>query len=234
MSDRVSWTLLSKSLSSPTLSSSVSDQSEAVWEVHTFVLIRLGEEGVAGVCISAYRLFKGHLPLLTLAFLSSLQEVGGGGWWEWEFFVQACFWSVSMAWWFLQNSCQFCNAPVFHGCQVHQFAVTEKEQIEELINNMRCRKNAMFEMMLNRFIMNYVCLPLLLSGVAKLYAFWIVVNFREAYNMFAVNGILFNHESPRRGELTLTSLFVLFTLSTLNVECDQNNQVPAAIGIRNA
>lgn len=38
------------------------------------------------------------------------------------------------------------------------------------------------------------------SGAAKLYAYWIVVNFREAYNMFAVNGILFNHESPRRGK----------------------------------
>ncbi|XP_042725192.1 GDP-mannose 4,6 dehydratase isoform X1 [Lagopus leucura] len=36
-------------------------------------------------------------------------------------------------------------------------------------------------------------------GAAKLYAYWIVVNFREAYNLFAVNGILFNHESPRRG-----------------------------------
>ncbi|KAL7677954.1 hypothetical protein ACOME3_004183 [Neoechinorhynchus agilis] len=34
---------------------------------------------------------------------------------------------------------------------------------------------------------------------AKLYAFWVVVNYREAYGMFAVNGILFNHESPRRG-----------------------------------
>lgn len=44
--------------------------------------------------------------------------------------------------------------------------------------------------------------PCLLSGAAKLYAYWIVVNFREAYNMFAVNGILFNHESPRRGELS--------------------------------
>ena len=32
-----------------------------------------------------------------------------------------------------------------------------------------------------------------------MYAFWIVVNYREAYNMFATNGILFNHESPRRG-----------------------------------
>jgi GDPmannose 4,6-dehydratase len=41
------------------------------------------------------------------------------------------------------------------------------------------------------------------SGVAKLYAYWIVVNYREAYNMFACNGILFNHESPRRGECNL-------------------------------
>ena len=37
-------------------------------------------------------------------------------------------------------------------------------------------------------------------GVAKLYAYWAVVNYREAYEMFACNGILFNHESPRRGE----------------------------------
>ena len=36
-------------------------------------------------------------------------------------------------------------------------------------------------------------------GVAKLYAYWITINYREAYNMFACNGILFNHESPRRG-----------------------------------
>jgi GDPmannose 4,6-dehydratase len=37
-------------------------------------------------------------------------------------------------------------------------------------------------------------------GVAKLYAYWMTVNYREAYDLFAVNGILFNHESPRRGE----------------------------------
>src|ERR1700748_515005 len=37
-------------------------------------------------------------------------------------------------------------------------------------------------------------------GVAKLYAYWITVNYREAYNIFACNGILFNHESPLRGE----------------------------------
>ena len=41
-------------------------------------------------------------------------------------------------------------------------------------------------------------------GVAKLYAYWITINYREAYNMFAVNGILFNHESPRRGENFVT------------------------------
>ncbi len=41
-------------------------------------------------------------------------------------------------------------------------------------------------------------------SVAKLYAYWIVVNYREAYNIFACNGILFNHESPRRGESFVT------------------------------
>jgi GDPmannose 4,6-dehydratase len=41
-------------------------------------------------------------------------------------------------------------------------------------------------------------------AVAKLYAYWITVNYREAYDMFAVNGILFNHESPLRGETFVT------------------------------
>jgi GDPmannose 4,6-dehydratase len=41
-------------------------------------------------------------------------------------------------------------------------------------------------------------------GVAKLYAYWIVVNYRESYGMFACNGILFNHESPLRGETFVT------------------------------
>ena len=41
-------------------------------------------------------------------------------------------------------------------------------------------------------------------GVAKLYAFWIVKNYREAYNMYACNGILFNHESERRGHNFVT------------------------------
>ena len=47
-------------------------------------------------------------------------------------------------------------------------------------------------------------IPSCFSGVAKLYGYWIVVNYREAYNIFAVNGILFNHESPRRGETFVT------------------------------
>ena len=41
-------------------------------------------------------------------------------------------------------------------------------------------------------------------GVAKLFAYWMVINYREAYGLFAVNGILFNHESPRRGETFVT------------------------------
>ena len=46
-------------------------------------------------------------------------------------------------------------------------------------------------------------------GVAKLYAYWIVKNYREAYGMFASNGILFNHESPRRGETFVTRKITL-------------------------
>lgn len=46
-------------------------------------------------------------------------------------------------------------------------------------------------------------------GVAKLYAYWITKNYREAYDMFACNGILFNHESPRRGETFVTRKIVL-------------------------
>ena len=42
------------------------------------------------------------------------------------------------------------------------------------------------------------------SSVLKRYAFWIIKNYREAYGMFAVNGILFNHESPRRGPTFVT------------------------------
>ena len=46
-------------------------------------------------------------------------------------------------------------------------------------------------------------------GVAKLYAYWTIVNYREAYNLFACNGILFNHESPRRGETFITRKITL-------------------------
>lgn len=46
-------------------------------------------------------------------------------------------------------------------------------------------------------------------GVAKLYAHWITVNYREAYNIFASNGILFNHESPVRGETFVTRKIVI-------------------------
>jgi GDPmannose 4,6-dehydratase len=46
-------------------------------------------------------------------------------------------------------------------------------------------------------------------GVAKVYAHWITVNYREAYNMFTCNGILFNHESPVRGETFVTRKIVV-------------------------
>ena len=46
-------------------------------------------------------------------------------------------------------------------------------------------------------------------GAAKLYAYWIIKNYREAYNLFACNGILFNHESPRRGETFVTRKITL-------------------------
>jgi len=48
-------------------------------------------------------------------------------------------------------------------------------------------------------------------AVAKLYAYWITVNYREAYNMFACNGILFNHESPQRGETFVTRKITMAT-----------------------
>ena len=50
--------------------------------------------------------------------------------------------------------------------------------------------------------------PLSPYGVAKLYAHWITVNYRESYGIFGVNGILFNHESPRRGETFVTKKIV--------------------------
>jgi GDPmannose 4,6-dehydratase len=50
-------------------------------------------------------------------------------------------------------------------------------------------------------------------GCAKLFAYWSVINYREAYNIFACNGILFNHESPRRGENFVTRKIVLDAVS---------------------
>ena len=58
-------------------------------------------------------------------------------------------------------------------------------------------------------------------GVAKLYAYWIVKNYRESYNMFACSGILFNHESPRRGFNFVTKKIVdgLINISSGNQDC---------------
>ena len=53
-------------------------------------------------------------------------------------------------------------------------------------------------------------------AVAKLYAYWIIVNYREAYDIFACNGILFNHESPRRGE-TFVTRKITRGLSRINI-----------------
>jgi GDPmannose 4,6-dehydratase len=69
-------------------------------------------------------------------------------------------------------------------------------------------------------------------AIAKLYAYWTTVNFREAYNIFAVNGILFNHESPKRGENFVSRKIttavceiyrkkrIFFTLGNLNAKRD--------------
>ena len=57
-------------------------------------------------------------------------------------------------------------------------------------------------------------------GVAKLYAYWITKNYREAYGIFAANGILFNHESPFRGET-----FVTQKLQNLQRSIDQTELV---------
>lgn len=53
-------------------------------------------------------------------------------------------------------------------------------------------------------------------AVAKMYAYWIVVNYREAYNMYACNGILFNHESPRRGETFVTRKITMAVAAIAN------------------
>ena len=51
-------------------------------------------------------------------------------------------------------------------------------------------------------------------GVAKLYSYWITVNYRESYNIFASNGILFNHESPIRGD-TFVSRKIVMAVSAI-------------------
>src|SRR5690606_9176932 len=53
-------------------------------------------------------------------------------------------------------------------------------------------------------------------GVAKIYAYWITKNYREAYGMFAVNGILFNHESERRGETFVTRKITMAVARIVN------------------
>jgi GDPmannose 4,6-dehydratase len=65
-------------------------------------------------------------------------------------------------------------------------------------------------------------------GVAKLYAFWIVKNYREAYNMFACSGILFNHESPRRGHNFVTKKIVD------GIRKFKNTGIPIQLGNLNA
>jgi GDPmannose 4,6-dehydratase len=55
-------------------------------------------------------------------------------------------------------------------------------------------------------------------GAAKVYAYWITVNYREAYGMFACNGILFNHESPLRGE-TFVSRKITRALTRITSGC---------------
>lgn len=57
-------------------------------------------------------------------------------------------------------------------------------------------------------------------GVAKLYGFWITKNYRESYNLFACNGILFNHESPRRGETFVTRKITIGLNKILKGEAD--------------
>ena len=58
-------------------------------------------------------------------------------------------------------------------------------------------------------------------GVAKLYGYWITVNYREAYNIFAVNGILFNHESPLRGEGFVTRKIAIGTVQVASGNLDK-------------
>ena len=66
-------------------------------------------------------------------------------------------------------------------------------------------------------------------AVAKQYAYWITVNYREAYGMYACNGILFNHESPRRGET-----FVTRKITRALANISQGLELPIDPGVRPA
>ncbi len=71
-------------------------------------------------------------------------------------------------------------------------------------------------------------------GAAKVYAYWITVNYREAYGLFACNGILFNHESPLRGE-TFVSRKITRALTRIQVGLQQTlapgqSRFPARLG----
>jgi len=59
-------------------------------------------------------------------------------------------------------------------------------------------------------------------AVAKLYGYWIITNYREAYNLFACNGILFNHESPRRGETFVTRKI---TRAAARIKCGMQDKL---------
>jgi GDPmannose 4,6-dehydratase len=59
-------------------------------------------------------------------------------------------------------------------------------------------------------------------AVAKLYGYWIIINYREAYNIFACNGILFNHESPRRGETFVTRKI---TIAAANIKAGKQDKL---------
>jgi GDPmannose 4,6-dehydratase len=67
-------------------------------------------------------------------------------------------------------------------------------------------------------------------GCAKIYAYWATRNYREAYNMFACNGILFNHESPRRGETFVTRKITLWFAEYCNAIANKKPFTPLQIG----
>jgi GDPmannose 4,6-dehydratase len=71
-------------------------------------------------------------------------------------------------------------------------------------------------------------------GVAKLFGFWIVKNYREAYNSFACNGILFNNESPRRGETFVTRKITIWLAKNYKNIKNNNQVIPLELGNLNA